>query len=262
MSSQNVYEMKTVQTKVMKDLIDALNVILTDTNIEHSPSGIKIMATDSTHSTFVHLKLDSDRFQYYHCPNKVIKAVSMQNLNQFVKVASNKDTFTMFNNSSDSNRIGFLYENDEKKQKILLKLNTLNLQEDIINIPDIEYDSVLTMNSADFRKHCNDMSSLSDEIEIKNIGQQVIMSCEGDKGSHTVYMGDNEGDIKLSSSSDEIIQGYYNLKLLTLFTKCTNLSNTVKICMKNDFPLMLIYNVGDLGELKLGLTPKIKSNIY
>jgi len=42
-----------------------------------------------------------------------------------------------------------------------------------------------------------------------------------------------------------------------MFTKCTNLSNTVDIYLKNNYPLIICYNVGSLGILKLCLAPKI-----
>ena len=44
-------------------------------------------------------------------------------------------------------------------------------------------------------------------------------------------------------------EGKFSLKYINLFTKSTNLSNTLDIYLKNDFPLMLKYNVANLGEI-------------
>jgi len=38
-----------------------------------------------------------------------------------------------------------------------------------------------------------------------------------------------------------------------MFTKCTNLYNMVEIYLKNNFPLILRYQVASLGEIKLCL---------
>jgi proliferating cell nuclear antigen len=59
-----------------------------------------------------------------------------------------------------------------------------------------------------------------------------------------------------------IIQGYYNLKSLVLFTKCTNLCNNIEIYLRNNFPIIIKYEVGDLGELKLCLAPKCDDSEY
>ena len=51
---------------------------------------------------------------------------------------------------------------------------------------------------------------------------------------------------------------YYNLKHLVMFTKCTNLCNTIELYMKNDFPIVIKFQVGSLGTLKLAIAPKLK----
>ena len=60
----------------------------------------------------------------------------------------------------------------------------------------------------DLHKYCQDMKGISDRIEIKNIGQQLILFCEDqDSGSsQTVILGDtkdNESNINGSNISFE-----------------------------------------------------------
>lgn len=105
------------------------------------------------------------------------------------------------------------------------------------------------------------MSILTDELEIKNISNKLIFSCVGEFAAQETVFSEN-GGLTFSGGSDkyDIIQGYYNLKHLVLFTKCTNLSHNVQLFMKNDFPLIIQYRVGSLGYLKLALAPKIHNN--
>jgi proliferating cell nuclear antigen len=53
-----------------------------------------------------------------------------------------------------------------------------------------------------------------------------------------------------------IVQGVFSVKHLVLFTKCTNLSNTMELYLKNDYPLIIKYDVASLGSIKLALAPK------
>jgi len=46
------------------------------------------------------------------------------------------------------------------------------------------------------------------------------------------------------------------MKHLVLFSKCTNLCNSIELYLKNDFPLIIKYSVASLGEIKLCLAPK------
>ena len=59
---------------------------------------------------------------------------------------------------------------------------------------------------------------------------------------------------------DEIIQGVYDLKNLILFTKCTNLCTNVELYMKNDYPIVIKYDVAQLGSVHLCLS-SITTNI-
>ena len=62
-------------------------------------------------------------------------------------------------------------------------------------------------------------------------------------------------DMGMVQKSDRIIQGFYSLKNLNYFIKCTNLCNQIELYIDNDLPLIIKYSVASLGELKLGLSP-------
>jgi proliferating cell nuclear antigen len=95
-------------------------------------------------------------------------------------------------------------------------------------------------------------------MEIKNVNNKLIISCNGDFCSQEIVISDSDKKRmdKLNECSQEIFQGVFNVKYLVLFTKCTNLSNTVELYLKNDYPLIIQYTVGSLGSVKLCLAPQ------
>ncbi len=255
-------ELKTVQTNAIKVLIEALKEILTDANIEFNETGLKIVAMDSSKTILVHLKLNKDKFDKYVCKKKLIVGVSMLNLFKLIKTATNTDTLTFFIDDINMNVIGIVIENSEKNSQTTFELNLMDLNEENIDIPPQEFGSIMTMPSVDFQKICRDMSNLSDTIEIKSVGSQLIFSCEGDFAKQETKIGETVDGVNFvkANEASNIIQGYYNLKHLVLFTKCTNLCNTIEIYMKNNFPIVINFTVGNLGKLKLALAPKISPN--
>ena len=254
-----ILDIKTVQTNAMKQLFEALKDILTDANIEFSESGVKMVAMDSTKTVLVHLKLQSDKFDTFFCKKKTIAGTSMPNLYKILKTINNDDTLTFRMDESDMNKISIILENGEKNKVTEYELNLMDLNEEEISVPPQEFDSIITMPSTEFQKICRDMSNLSDEIEIKSIGSQLIFSCKGDFANQKTVIGQTPAGVNFKKYNDEnaIIQGYYNLKHLVLFTKCTNLCSSIEIYMKNNYPIVIIYSVGNLGKLKLALAPKI-----
>jgi hypothetical protein len=63
----------------------------------------------------------------------------------------------------------------------------------------------------------------------------------------------------MPKSQTEIVQGYFLLKPLSLFTKCTGMSTDIMIYLKNNYPIVIEYDVAGLGEIKLALAPSPRS---
>ena len=258
---QYAFYIQTVQASAIRILIEALKEILTEANFEFDKTGIKVITMDSSHTMLVHLKLNSKNFENFHCPEKVIVGIGLMNLYKLIKTLNNNSILTLFLEHNDSNRLGIQIQNTEKNTNTVYKLNIMDLMDNVMKFPPAEFSSVITMASSDFQKICRDMYNLSDLIEIKSIGNKLILSCKGDFAEQEtiVESGDDEGSISIinNNENDEIIQGIYLLKFLVLFTKCTNLSNTIELYMKNDFPLILKYTCASLGDIKLVLATHV-----
>jgi len=265
-----IMECKTVQTTVFKNLTEALKDILTDVNIEfnrgHSDAekeedkgSIKIVAMDSSQTILVHLKLEGARYEFYSCKKRIIIGISMMYFYKLIKTISNSnDCITLCISEKDPNRLIIKLDNSDKNTYTIYKLNLMDIKHDDVSIPPQSFENIISMPSVDFQKICRDMSALSDKVEIKNIGNKLIFSCVGDVTEQETICNEHDGlTFENGTESFDVIQGFYNLKHLVLFTKCTNLSTNVQLFMKNDFPLIIQYKVGSLGYLKLALAPKV-----
>jgi proliferating cell nuclear antigen len=158
----------------------------------------------------------------------------------------------------DSNHLCIKIDNNEKHTQRVTKLNLLDLENTNFEIPTAVFQSVITLPANDFQKICRDVNNLSEFVEIKNINRQLIISCVGDFCSQEIIISDSD---KIGmEDTGEIFQGVFNAKYLVLFTKCTNLSNTVELYLKNDYPLIIQYTVGSLGTVKLCLAPQHESD--
>lgn len=255
-------ELKTVQTGAFKTLIEALKEILTDANIEFSETAMKIITMDPTQTILVHLKLEHDNFESYFCKHKTFIGVNMMNFFKLIRTLTNNDALTLFIDSSNTSLLGIRIENGEKNSLTTYYLNLIEVDETSYQIPPAQFESIITMPSGEFNKICRDMTNLSNIIEIKSVGSQMIFSCKGEFASQETIIGETSNGLSFvkSSSDENIIQGYYDLKHLVLFTKCTNLCNSIEMYMKNNFPIVIKFNVGSLGSLKLCLAPKVEED--
>ena len=257
----NILEFHTVQTGAFRILIEALKEILTDANFQFDESGLKIVAMDSSHTVLVHLRLNAENLEKYICIKSIILGINLLNFYKLMKILGNNDTLKLSVSEDNLSILNITIENSDKNSITNFKLNLMDLHQENIDVPPPTFESVITMPSVDFQKICRDMHNLSDELEIKSLGNQLIFSCKGQFAEQETCIGTSSNGLNFIQNDDvnKIIQGVYALKYLVLFSKCTNLCNSVELYLKNDFPLIIKYNIASLGEIKLCLAPKFQT---
>ena len=255
-SNEYAINIKTVQATTFKVLVEALKEILTDTVLIINEAGIRICTMDSSHIILIHMKLDSSKFESFYCNGEQMIGVNMLNLNRLLKAINNNDTIALSMLETNKNELQIRVENPDKNTIKISKLMLLDLDNSNMEIPPVEFSSVVTLPSQDFQKVCRDIANLSETVQITNTDQKLILSCKGDFCSHEIILNDSE-NLKIESREENAIyQGEFDSKMLLQFTKCTNLSNVVQLYLKNDYPLIVRYSVGSLGIVQLCLAPQ------
>ncbi len=251
-----VLELKTVQTNAFKTLIEALKEILTDANMRFTQEGLKIVAMNNPNTVLVNLKLKAENFEYFYCKSDLIVGVSMLNFYKLIKTITNNDTLSLIIDDDNINFLEIKIDNSERNASTIYKLNLMDLDVVDIDIPPQKFDDIITISSQFFQKLCRDMINLAENVEIKSVGGQLIFKCVSDFATQETIIEETgaEGLNFVQNNPNNIIQGNYDLKNLSMFTKCTNLSNCIEIYMKNDFPLLLKANA-NLGHLILCISP-------
>jgi proliferating cell nuclear antigen len=252
--SEYVFYARTVKASPVRNLVDAIKDILTEVNMEVDSKGIKILALDGTHTILVHMRLYADRFDEFHCSSNCILGVDFVNLNKMVKQIKNEDSLVLFLEKSNTSRLGIQIMNGEKQMKTTKYLNLMELDIKPVPIPPVHFPSVITMPSLDFQNIIKDLIQLGDKVEIKSAENELSFRLEGGE------FGSQETICMMPKAQKEIVQGYFLLKPLALFTKCTAMSTDIMIYLRNNYPMIIEYSVAGLGEIKLALAPSIRSD--
>ena len=257
----NVLTIKTVQISAFRVLMVALKDILLETNITFQADGMRIVNMDKSHTILVHLFLQACNFEFYEClKEKITIAVNMFHLFKLISSIDNNETLTIYIEKDDYNDgiveyLGLRFENSEIKQYKIQKLKLIEPDQDELNLPDVNYNSIINLPSSDFQKLIRDLSNISEKLEIKSVQNTLIFKCNGTFAEAEIIRSESEGHLEYihKQQSDEIIQGEFSLKNLSYFIKCTNLCNQIDVYLGNNLPLIIKYDVATLGELKLCL---------
>lgn len=267
-SEENNLEIKTVQSSAFKVLVEALKELLTECSFVVDETGLKLVTMDSSHVVLVHLKLDACKFEHFHCKKPTTLGINMLHLHKLIKTINSNDTLTLFQEDGDINHLGIRIENSDKNTRTTYKLNLLDLDNTNMQIPPIAFESMITLPSTDFMKLIRDMHSIgSQTVEIQNVNNHLIFNTRGDFCAQETVLSEGDGksggvpitQAGSMNAQGEIVQGVFSLKYLVMFTKCTNLCNTVALYLRNNYPLICQYMVASLGEIKLCIAPQCGS---
>ena len=257
----NVLTIKTVQIAPFRTLMTALKDILLETNITFEPDGIRIINMDKSHTILAHLYLAAQNFEFYECKkDKIIIGVNMFHLFKLINSIDNDDTLTLYIEGSDYvegivSHLALKFENGEIKQCKTQKLRLIEPEPEELQYPDVKFSSIINLPSADFQKIIRDLSCISDKLEIKSVGSELIFKCSGQFASAEIHRAESDGSMGfiLKKDSSKIIQGEFSLKNLGYFIKCTNLCQQIEVYLENDLPLVVKYDVASLGSIRLCL---------
>jgi proliferating cell nuclear antigen len=262
-AANNILTIKTVQISPFRTLMTALKDILLETNITFQPDGIRIINMDKSHTVLAHMHLQAQNVEFFDCKKeKIIIGVNMFHLFKLINSIDNDDTLTMYIEKDDYtdgvvSHLALKFENGEIKQCKTQKLRLIEPDPEDLVYPDVKFSSIINLPSSDFQKIIRDLAVISEKLEIKSVGNELIFKCSGQFASAEIHRAESDGSMGfiLKQDSSKIIQGEFSLKNLGYFIKCTNLCSQIEVYLENNLPLVVKYNVASLGEIRLCLAP-------
>lgn len=253
---------RSVQIQPIRNIIVSIKDILIDATITFTKEGLRIINLDKSHTILVNVVLYAEKFEYYMCkPEKIMICANTIHLFKVISTMSNDDTLTIYIENSDYrdgivSHLGLQYDNGDIKQSYNQKLRLLDADTEEFEVPEVKYSSVINMPTTDFQKIIRDLNAISDRIEIKSVGNDLIFSCDGPFASCKIVRSESDGNMEFMTKPDPsvVIQGEFSLKSLSHFIKCTPLCNNLEMYLGNDLPLVVEYAASSLGHIRLCLS--------
>lgn len=104
-----------------------------------------------------------------------------------------------------------------------------------------------------------------DSVSIEATKEGVKFSCTGDIGNGAVTLRSHTNvekpELNVDISLTEPVALTFSLKYLANFCKASGLSNTVKLCLSNEVPLLVEYSLASNSYLRFYLAPKVRDSM-
>ncbi|CAJ2501115.1 Uu.00g039680.m01.CDS01 [Anthostomella pinea] len=253
-------EARLQQANVLKKTVDAIKDLVQDCNFDCNDSGIALQAMDNSHVALVSMLLKAETFQPYRCDRNIALGVNLVSLTKVLRAAQPDDVLTMkAEDAPDS--LNILFESSENDRITEYDLKLMDIDQEHLGIPDTEYAATISMPSAEFKRICTDLMAMSESVTIEATKDGVKFSCTGDIGNGAVTLRNHQVEEKPKENIEieltEPVSLTFSLKYLVNFCKAQALSDSVRICLSNEVPLLVEYLVSGQSYLRFYLAPKI-----
>ena len=255
----------TGKTSPLKSLAELLKDLLNEGNLICSKDSIKLFSMSANQTLLVHLKLNASEFEKYICNETISLGINMDNYFKIIKLIETNELLRLYVEKDEPYLLAIERFNKEENIQNTNYLKLMDIPNELPFIPELQYNQIIVMNSARFQKICKEIYTFNDyvKIECHNGILYFKSKCSKNKvnsNKQTIKIipsnnNNDENNIKYEANDNEIFEGTYNLKYLVQFSKCSNLSNTVKLHIGNDLPLLVECDVAKMGNIRICIMP-------
>lgn len=240
--------MRTSQCIQFKSLLECLKELLDEVNFEFiEGKGMRMITLDPGKVACLHCVIDS--IEYFFAKGTVTAGLNMTFLYKMVRSLTSGDLmeWRIFEDSPEELHLEI--SNSERKTKTINIIKLLDLDEDEISIPSIQFDRVVSMPSNDLTRYIREMSAVSNVIGIKATKTELHFSANGEMAQSKIIISPTSCGLNWRHSQDvDDIEGFFYVKYLEKFCKC-NVESNVEIYMKKDYPIIMLYQLS-IGTLR------------
>jgi len=255
-----VFEARMIQGNILKKILEALKELLNEATWDCSDSGIQLQAMDNSHVSLVFVDLKADGFDKYKCTRQISMGMSLTSMSKILRCAANDDSITI-KAEDEPDKVTFMFENPRQEKVSDYEMKLMNLDNEQLGIPETDYQAVIKLPSSEFQRIVRDLGQFGDSVIIACTEKSVKFSSAGDIGTGNIKLlptaNQDKKEEAVVIAVEEPVTLTFAVRYLNMFTKAATLASQVSLSMSPDVPLVVEYDMGDVGCMRYYLAPKI-----
>ena len=250
---------------IFTGLFQHIKAFTEQVNVMFEKNRMYIQTMDSSHVSIIEMDLPATWFDTYEHQSESTITLGINSTVLYKVLNAREKTQTIhisyMENNSDKLMVHFTSENKVEFDKHF-ELPLIDLENDLMGIPEIEHQAEFTISSPHFSSIINQLQMFGDTMDIECNEDLIMLS------SHSPEHGKMFVEIKIDDLSTFIIDEGGNLNLafslqylhnICLYNK---LAREIEIKISEAYPIQIIYELGGEhdapAKIKFYLAPKIK----
>ena len=236
---------------VFKDSVPVMRELMRYATLRCSPFGMELRGMDDSSTSMCVLTIDGTRIESYLCEKEsLVAGFSLLDLQRTLNFAERNDSMAMcIPLESDTAYFKFGSRRMDKMAQVDIKL--LDLQEEHLVVPDLEYAAVAVMPSKEFARVVYAMAGLGPTCQICITKDGIAFSADSAIGQSRIRL---RGELAKTTVTDMVVHSFSS-NMLCLFAKAAPLAMQVTVSMSPTAPLFVEFKTMDGGSLKYYLAP-------
>lgn len=236
-------------TNFLKAIIYIINDVIDISTWHFYPDKI-VIQNISGDSSFIHsITIDSSDCQYYNSEDYIYLTFSCSSILNIINgIQNNSSVKIIYDDYTDY----LLFNFKEDYISINFELKLENKIENLFNFPKYCPDCIVTLKSEDFKKIIDELIKVDNRCKITVNKLNITFESNGKIGNYSFTISNLNGCF--IEYKKDVISAYCNDYMIDCYGM-NKLSEYVKIYIINNFPIKLVYSIGNNSFIEYFISP-------
>lgn len=227
-----------------------------------------IQSMDKSHICLADIEINTKWFSSYDCSTNNNISVDSTQFSVLMNYALKHDSLELkFEDESEPDKLYINFLNKKEKKGSFdhfFELNLIDVEEDGLGIPDVEYDVEFTIDSKKLVDVLSELNTIGQDLNIRCTDNVVELNASGESAKLKVNIPVSELNEYAISEEYVVSEGQgqglnISFSLSHICKMCTTvkLGSLINISLSSEYPMALQYNLGDESKVVFYIAPKV-----
>ena len=244
------------------NIFQHLKLFSQNVNLTFREDELFMQGMDSSHVSIFELKIASNWFDIFEVSESIVIGINSSTLFRIMNTRTSSQIIHL--DIRDDDFYVELKNEEDKKDDFnkYFKIPLMDIDSEIMQIPDTEYDLNMGMASKKFKTLIDQLGEFGDTIDVIYSDDNIYLK------STSIEEGEMKTEIKLDDleecevTEDMALLASFATKYLKNMTQFQKIANNIKISISNDIPIKISYIINDKDPennyLSFFLAPKLQ----
>jgi proliferating cell nuclear antigen len=254
----------TLENKSKQEVFVAIFQILKNwsshINMHFEKDRLFIQSMDKSHVCLADIEIKSKWFSEYDCINNNKISIDSNHFAILMNYALKHDNIELkFEDEVEPEKLYVTFLNGKEKKGVFdhfFELNLIEIEEDSLGIPDVEYDVDFVIESKKLTELLSELNTFGEELNIICNEEKVELNASGDSTKLKVNIPiDDLNEYAIAEGEELNIS--FSLSHLCKMCCSMKLGATIDVSLSGEYPMSLKYNLGDDSKVVFFIAPKV-----